>query len=144
MSKASTGQNTFTHLRGAPHFLLTTRRSHCCAPPPQGHRIRIDVASSNFPRYDLNFGLGPGEKLQPETQTESVDGKCGNSAFPGRRTTTNTVFFDASRPSQLLLPLRYLRDDAGETISSMAVPPSSRPLIPFSSRWRQRRPTWSR
>ena len=140
MSAASTGQKPFTPLHGAPHFLLATRRSHCCA--PQGHRIRIDVASSNFPRYDLNFGLGPGEKLQPET--ESVDGKCGDPTLPSRRTTTNTVFFDVSRPSQLLLPLRYLRDDAGEGVGSMAVPPSSRPLIPFSSRWRQRRPTWSR
>ncbi|MFM2150548.1 MAG: hypothetical protein RLZZ187_2854 [Pseudomonadota bacterium] len=53
-----------------------------------GHRIRLDVSSSNFPKYDVNPNTGEAE-----------------GASRGRRVATNTVFVDAARPSCLVLPL---------------------------------------
>lgn len=53
-----------------------------------GHRIRIDVSSSNFPRFDVNPNTG-----------EPV----------GRHThqvvARNTVYLDRARPSQVILPI---------------------------------------
>lgn len=53
-----------------------------------GHRIRMDISSSNFPRFDVNPNTG-----------ESV----------GRHTHTvvahNTVYLDHSRPSHVMLPI---------------------------------------
>jgi putative CocE/NonD family hydrolase len=53
-----------------------------------GHRIRLDVASSNFPKYDVNPNTG-----EPE------------GAARRRRIALNQVFVDAGRPSQLVLPV---------------------------------------
>ncbi|MBI1773882.1 MAG: CocE/NonD family hydrolase [Proteobacteria bacterium] len=53
-----------------------------------GHRIRLDVASSNFPRFDVNPGTG--EKLGRHTRQ-----------VPAR----NTLYFDRRHPSRLLLPI---------------------------------------
>ena len=53
-----------------------------------GHRIRLDIAGSNFPRFDVNPNTG-----------ESI----------GRHTHTlvahNIVYLDRARPSQLILPI---------------------------------------
>jgi hypothetical protein len=54
----------------------------------RGHRIRLDVSSSNFPRFDLNPNTGE----PPGTNRGMV------SAI-------NTVFHDAGHPSHLLLPV---------------------------------------
>ncbi|WP_158747796.1 CocE/NonD family hydrolase [Acidisphaera sp. L21] len=53
-----------------------------------GHRIRLDISSSNFPKFDVNPNTG-----EPD----------GNS----RRTriATNTVFADAERASRVMLPI---------------------------------------
>ncbi len=53
-----------------------------------GHRIRIQVTSSDFPRYDRNLNTGGpfGEEI------------CGQTAI-------NTIFHDAIRPSHILLPV---------------------------------------
>jgi putative CocE/NonD family hydrolase len=53
-----------------------------------GHRIRLDIASSEFPHYDLN------------PQTGEPDG-----AWLRMRTAVNTLFADAARPSRVVLPL---------------------------------------
>ncbi len=53
-----------------------------------GHRIRLDISSSNFPKYDVNPNTG-----EPE------------GAARRRRIALNTVFMDASRPSHVVLPL---------------------------------------
>jgi hypothetical protein len=52
-----------------------------------GHRIRIDVSSSNFPRYDRNLNTGEG--------------------LGGAETTTadQTVYHDAARPSRVEVPV---------------------------------------
>jgi putative CocE/NonD family hydrolase len=52
-----------------------------------GHRLRVHVASSDFPRYDRNLNTGG----LIATETRSV-------------VAVNTVFHDAARPSHLLLP----------------------------------------
>jgi putative CocE/NonD family hydrolase len=53
-----------------------------------GHRIRLDVSSSNFPRFDVNPNTG--EPLGRHTHT---------------RVAHNRVYVDAARPSQIVLPV---------------------------------------
>jgi putative CocE/NonD family hydrolase len=53
-----------------------------------GHRIRLDISSSNFPRYDLNYNTG-----EPEGRAQT------------KRVATNTVFVDRQRASHVVLPL---------------------------------------
>jgi uncharacterized protein len=54
----------------------------------RGHRIRLDVSSSNFPRFDINPNTG--EPLNNNRQTKIA---------------TNTVYHDASHASQIILPI---------------------------------------
>jgi len=53
-----------------------------------GHRIRLDVSSSNFPHFDVN----------PNTGAPEGEGLV-------QRNAVNTVFVDAQRPSHVILPL---------------------------------------
>jgi len=53
-----------------------------------GHRIRLDISSSNFPKFDVNPNTGEPEGLARR-----------------RRVAVNTVFADAGRPSRVVLPL---------------------------------------
>jgi hypothetical protein len=53
-----------------------------------GHRIRLDVSSSNFPKFDVNPNTGEAE-----------------GAALRKRVAVNTVFVDAARPSRVVLPL---------------------------------------
>lgn len=53
-----------------------------------GHRIRLDVSSSNFPKFDVNPNTG-----EPEGTARRW------------RIATNTVFLGGDRPSHVLLPL---------------------------------------
>ena len=54
----------------------------------RGHRIRLDISSSNFPRFDVNPNTG--EASGRERRRAIAD---------------NTVFHDAARPSRLILPV---------------------------------------
>ena len=54
----------------------------------RGHRIRLDVSSSNFPHFDVN----------PNTGAPEGTGLA-------RRVAQNTVYMDTGRPSHLVLPL---------------------------------------
>jgi len=54
----------------------------------KGHRIRLDVSSSNFPRFDVNPNTG--EPLQEHRRMQ---------------TAINTVYHDAQRPSCIFLPV---------------------------------------
>jgi putative CocE/NonD family hydrolase len=56
-----------------------------------GHRIRLDISSSNFPKFDVNPNTG-----EPEGMARR------------RRIAVNTVFVDAARPSRVVLPLLAL------------------------------------
>ncbi|MGC2403742.1 MAG: CocE/NonD family hydrolase [Acidobacteriaceae bacterium] len=53
-----------------------------------GHRMRLEISSSNFPRFDRNLNLG-----QPSGKAK------------GFVTATNTVLHDAAHPSALLVPV---------------------------------------
>ena len=53
-----------------------------------GHRIRLDISSSNFPRYDVNYNTG-----EPEGRATT------------RRIATNCLHLDRAHPSHLVLPV---------------------------------------
>ena len=53
-----------------------------------GHRIRFDISSSNFPKFDVNPNTG-----EPEGKTLR------------KRIARNTVYVDAGRPSLVRLPI---------------------------------------
>jgi len=55
-----------------------------------GHRIRLDVTSSNFPRYDRNPNTG---------------GVVAAAGEEDVAVAANTVHFGAARPSRLSLPI---------------------------------------
>ena len=54
----------------------------------KGHRIRLDISSSNFPRFDVNGNTGENP---------------GTSAV--RKTALNSVYHDESRSSNVMLPV---------------------------------------
>jgi uncharacterized protein len=54
-----------------------------------GHRIGIHISSSNFPRFDVNPNTG---------------GPIGDPKQTPR-TAKNTIYFDATRPSAIVLPV---------------------------------------
>lgn len=56
----------------------------------QGHRVRLDVSSSNFPRYDRNPGTGETSLTAHESNAVIGD---------------QTIFHDGIRPSRLFLPI---------------------------------------
>jgi putative CocE/NonD family hydrolase len=53
-----------------------------------GHRIRLDISSSNFPRFDVNPNTG--EPLNDNRRVQSAE---------------NTIYFDARHPSAITLPV---------------------------------------
>jgi uncharacterized protein len=54
----------------------------------KGHRLRVEISSSNFPRYSRNFNTG----RQPETGAEI-------------RKANQTIFHNRERPSRIVLPI---------------------------------------
>lgn len=54
----------------------------------RGHRIRLDISSSNFPRFDVNPNTG-----EPLNDNRSW------------RIAENSVYFDPAHPSHILLPI---------------------------------------
>lgn len=54
----------------------------------KGHRIRLDISSSNFPRFDVNPNTG--EPLNDNRRTQVAH---------------NTIYLDAQHPSRIILPL---------------------------------------
>ena len=59
----------------------------------RGHRIRLDISSSNFPHFDINPNTG-----EPEGQG------------PTARVATNRVHVDRAQPSHVVLPLIPARE----------------------------------
>jgi predicted acyl esterase len=53
-----------------------------------GHRIRLDISSSNFPKFDVNPNTG------------EPDGMARR-----KRIARNTIYVDADRPSLVRLPI---------------------------------------
>ena len=54
----------------------------------KGHRLRLEISSSNFPRFDRNMNTGD-------------DAASAQRSVPA----TNTIYHDAQHPSALLLPI---------------------------------------
>jgi uncharacterized protein len=54
----------------------------------KGHRLRLEISSSNFPRFDRNLNTGE----------DAASGRKSVSA-------TNAVYHDAEHPSVLVLPI---------------------------------------
>src|SRR6266481_8795376 len=54
----------------------------------KGHRIRLDISSSNFPRFDINPNTG--EPLNNNRRSQVAG---------------NTIYLDAKHPSQIVLPV---------------------------------------
>ena len=54
----------------------------------KGHRIRVDISSSNFPRFDVNPNTG-----EPLNDNRKI------------KVATNTVYHDAEHPSAIVLPV---------------------------------------
>jgi hypothetical protein len=54
----------------------------------KGHRIRLDVSSSNFPRFDVNPNTG--EPMNDNRRWQTAE---------------NTIYTDADHPSELILPV---------------------------------------
>jgi uncharacterized protein len=69
-------------------YAVTVAMFPCANLFKRGHRLRLDLAGSNFPHFDINPNSG-----EPE----------GAMARPRRAITT--IFVDAARPSHLLLPV---------------------------------------
>jgi hypothetical protein len=57
-------------------------------PEEKRHRIRVDISSSNFPRFDVNPNTG--EPLNNNRRSAIA---------------VNTIYDDAEHPSQILLPV---------------------------------------
>ena len=55
-----------------------------------GHKIRLEVSDSNFPRFDRNSNTGGTIAEEPETEFVVAE---------------NTIYHDAEHPSHLTLPL---------------------------------------
>lgn len=55
-----------------------------------GHRIRVDISSSNFPQFDRNLNTG---------------NPIGSDVLDNAVVATQTIFHDAVRPSSILLPV---------------------------------------
>jgi hypothetical protein len=60
-----------------------------------GHRLRLDIAGSNFPHFDVNPNSGAAE-----------------GTMAGARIAHTSVFADRARPSHLLLPVIPRRGDS--------------------------------
>jgi putative CocE/NonD family hydrolase len=63
----------------------------------KGHRIRIDISSSNFPRFDINSNTG--EPLGRNRRVIRAD---------------NTIYHDTSRPSHVVLPIAIRQNDGAK------------------------------
>ncbi len=60
----------------------------CCNVFKKGHRIRVDISSSNFPRFDVNPNTG-----EPPNDNRRMI------------TAVNTIYHDRQHPSHIVLPL---------------------------------------
>jgi putative CocE/NonD family hydrolase len=70
-------------------FALTVDMGHTAISVPRGHRLRLEVSSSNFPKYDRNPNTGEDPFVAAEF-----------------RKANQTVFHTSDRLSHLLLPVR--------------------------------------
>jgi len=75
----------------------------------RGHRIRVDISSSNFPRFDVNPNTG--EPLNNNRRTQIAH---------------NTIYLDSDHPSRIILPIIPAAASAGEQASGPSATTASR------------------
>jgi putative CocE/NonD family hydrolase len=75
-----------TPLEPGKVYVVTIEPFATCNLFKQGHRIRLDIASSNFPKYDVN----------PNTGESAADGRV-------KRIAVNTLHLSAQHPSSITL-----------------------------------------
>ncbi len=85
---------------------------------PAGHRLRIDITSSNYPRFDRNLNNG-GEMYAP-----------GDTLIA-----TNLCYHEEAYPSRLLLPVRPAPRVEDSTVAAGFMP------FPFRTEWPSIRPS---
>jgi putative CocE/NonD family hydrolase len=61
-----------------------------------GHQIRLEISSSNFPRFDRNPNTG--QPLYPEPEPEALE---SNRLQPALQ----TIFHNTQHPSHIILPV---------------------------------------
>lgn len=83
------GRDTPTLMTPGQAYRLTIEPFPTANVFKKGHRIRIDISSSNFPRFDVNPNTG--EPLGRSRRVALAD---------------NTLYHDAARPSHVVLPLQ--------------------------------------
>ncbi len=76
----------------------------------RGHRLRLAISSSNFDRFDINPNTGEpygDHALSRRLLIERLkaEGLRGEPKYTEAKVATNTVFVDAKRPTQVLLPV---------------------------------------
>jgi putative CocE/NonD family hydrolase len=79
-------------------FRITIEPFATCNVFKAGHRIRLDIASSNFPRFDINPNTG-----EPE------------GSAVGHKLARNTVHVSATMPSRLILSVLPTAPNDGKT-----------------------------
>src|SRR5262249_1824761 len=87
----------------------------------KGHRIRVAVTSSSFPRFDRNLNTG---------------GPNGSEAKG--QVALNTVFHDAARPFRILLPVVNCLAPARRPGSAAALRPTQLRRHPSGPEWPRR------
>lgn len=75
-------------LQAGKVYSITIEPFATCNLFKQGHRIRLDIASSNFPKYDVN----------PNTGESAADGRV-------MRVAVNTLHLSPEYPSSIVLPM---------------------------------------
>ncbi|MEN6537413.1 MAG: CocE/NonD family hydrolase [Bryobacteraceae bacterium] len=73
-------------------YEFSIKLAPCCNVFKKGHRIRVDISSSNFPRFDVNSNTG--EPLHD---------------YRRMVTAVNTIRHDSRHPSHIVLPLMPAR-----------------------------------
>jgi putative CocE/NonD family hydrolase len=69
-------------------YPFTIKLNPCANVFKKGHRIRVDISSSNFPRFDVNSNTG-----EPANNHRRMI------------TAVNTIYHDTKHPSHIVLPL---------------------------------------
>ena len=68
----------------------------------KAHKIRLDISSSNWPRFDTNPNTG--ESLGTNTRSEKA---------------TNTIYHETTHPSNIVLPIIPKKDNPTSPISPL-------------------------
>ena len=87
-----------------------------CIRLPAGHRLRLEIASSAFPKFDVNLGTGG----DMGTETEGV-------------IATNRVWHTPDRPSRLLMRTRLVQQGLGRERCSARTVDAALPSAPQCS-----------